>query len=134
MKFMCLVWSTADTFEVLTPAEDVALTDDTIDADYALRQRGQLVLTQAMQGPEQAVTVKVRNGQIAAHDGPFVESKEWVAGFILIEARDMDEAVAIAGQYPAARIGSIEIRPANDQVHSRTGQGRPAPVEVTPRG
>ena len=134
MKFMCLVWSEPGTFDQLTPAQDVVETDATIEADHALREAGRLILTQPMQGPEKAVTVKVRDGKIWAHDGPFVETKEWIGGFIIIEARDMAEAVEIVGRYPAARIGSIEIRPANEQFHSKTGEGRPAPAPASPRG
>jgi hypothetical protein len=65
----------------------------------------------ALQGTQTAVTVRVRNGKAAATDGPFAETKEQLGGFYLVEARDRDEAVAMAAKIPGARFGSIEVRP-----------------------
>ncbi len=58
-------------------------------------------------------------------DGPFAETKEFLGGFFLIEARDIEEAIGIAGTSPVAKMGSIEIRPFLDQAHSATGATRP---------
>ncbi len=58
-----------------------------------------------------AATVRVRNGKLSVIDGPFAETKEQLAGFYLIEARDLNEAIQIAGKIPPAREGSIEVRP-----------------------
>ena len=60
---------------------------------------------------ESATTVRVRNGKLAVTDGPFAETKEQLAGFYLIEARDLNEAIQIAAKIPSARTGSIEVRP-----------------------
>jgi hypothetical protein len=125
MKFICLVYLDHDGLAGFTEADGIKLTDDTIEADHALRDRGNLILAQPLQGPESAVTVRVRRGEISHTDGPFVETKEWLAGFQLIEARDMAEALEIAGESPIARIGSIEVRPTLEQTHSKTGMGRP---------
>ena len=125
MKFMCLVYLDSEGLANLTEADGVRLTDDTIEADHALKDRGKLILAQPLQGPEAAVTVKVRRGEISHTDGPFVETKEWLAGFFLINARDMAEALAIAAESPIARIGAIEVRPTLEQTHSKTGMGRP---------
>jgi hypothetical protein len=58
--------------------------------------------------------VRVRNGRVSLTDGPFAETKEQLAGFYLIEARDLDEAVEVAAKIPPARIGSVEVRPVRD--------------------
>jgi hypothetical protein len=62
--------------------------------------------------------VRVRNGEALVIDGPFTETKEQLAGFYLLEARDMNEAIALAGKIPPARYGSIEIRPVRDLLES----------------
>ena len=70
-----------------------------------------LVAAEALQPVETATTVRVRNGRVSVTDGPFAETKEQLAGFYLIEARDLNEAIQVAGKIPPAREGSIEVRP-----------------------
>ena len=62
----------------------------------------------------EAVTVRIRDGKMSATDGPFMETKEVLGGFVLIEAHDLNDAVRIAGGFPFARLGSIEVRPVVD--------------------
>jgi hypothetical protein len=125
MKFMCLVYFEPGAFDGATEAELTRLTDDTIAEDNELRRRGQLVLGQPLQGPETAVTVRGGKQGLGVTDGPFMETKEWLGGFTLIEARDMDEAVALTRDSAIMKYASIEIRPVLEQRHSETGQGRP---------
>jgi hypothetical protein len=61
--------------------------------------------------PTDATTVTVRDGQTIVSDGPFAETKDWIAGYDVIEATDLDEAIEIASRHPMARFGQIEIRP-----------------------
>jgi hypothetical protein len=79
--------------------------------DDALRRAGHLVVAHALQPVEAATTVRVRNGKLSTTDGPFAETKEQLGGFILIEARDLNEAIQVAAKIPLARRGSIEVRP-----------------------
>ena len=72
---------------------------------------GHFVAAEALMSPDTATTVRMRNGKISATDGPFAELKEQVAGFILIEAADLNEAMRIGANIPLARIGSVEVRP-----------------------
>jgi hypothetical protein len=130
MKFMCLVWFKPGDFDGVSEAERTRITDATIETDHALRAKGRLILTQPLKDPEHAITLEVRGDKVSTHDGPFIETKEWLGGFFLIDARDMDEAIAVAREYPVAKVGSIEIRPTDDPVHSRTGQPRPEPKQV----
>ena len=80
-------------------------------ADDALKQTGQLIHAQAVQGGHSARLVRVRNHKASITDGPYIETKEQMGGFMLIEARDLNEAIAIAGRDPMAEIGTVEIRP-----------------------
>ena len=125
MKYACLVYIDDQIMGKLTREEDAKLTNATIEADWDLRRRGQLILGQPLQPPPSAVTIRRRNGRIARTDGPFAETKEFLGGFYLIEARDMPEAIRIVEEDPMAEMGSIEIRPFLEQTHSVTGEGRP---------
>ena len=95
----------------LSPAEDKQLTGRSIAYDEELERSGHYLASSALAEPEAATIVRVRNGKVSMTDGPYVETKEHLGGFILIEARDHAEAVAIAQKIPMAGFGSIEIRP-----------------------
>jgi hypothetical protein len=82
--------------------------------DDELKASGHMVMSQALTLPREAITVRVRDGKMSATDGPFIETKEMLGGFVLIEARDLNEAVRIAADMPFARLGSIEVRPVVD--------------------
>jgi hypothetical protein len=77
----------------------------------ALRERGHPVAAEALQSVHAATTVRVRNGKMAVTDGPFAETKEQLAGFYLIDAKDLNEAIQLAAKIPPARVGSVEVRP-----------------------
>lgn len=111
MKFLCTVWLDGTKIDALPKAEKAALDRASIDGDKALMASGHLLVAQALQPPETAVTVRMRAGKAATTDGPFVEVKEYLGGFLLIEARDRDEAVAIASKVPILQYGAIEVRP-----------------------
>jgi hypothetical protein len=130
MKFMCLVHFEPTDFDGITEEEGRKLTDITIEQDHDLRRRGKLIFARPLDEPEKAVTVRVRKRRLRRSDGPFAEAKEWVGGFLLIEAADMDEAVAIAAECEIAKYGAIEIRALIEQTHSARGMTRPG---VEPR-
>ena len=73
--------------------------------------RGARVLGERLRPVEDATLVRVRGGELLVTDGPFTESKEWIAGFDILDCRDLDEAIEIAGRHPMARFGRIELRP-----------------------
>jgi len=89
----------------------------------ALRAQGQLLDSQQLEAPGTARTVRVRDGRTSVVDGPYAETKEYLGGFNLIEAADMDEAVRIAQSFPWSQTGAIEIRPVRDMdaVRARVG-------------
>lgn len=125
MKFMCLVYFEPGAFDGVSEAELTKLTDDTIVEDIDMRRSGHLILGQPLQGPETAVTIRGGRRGISRTDGPFLETKEWLGGFTLIEARDMDEAIALTKDSALMKYASVEIRPTLEQTHSETGEGRP---------
>lgn len=88
-----------------------------------LRRDGKLLGSQQLEAPATAKTLRVRNGKSQIVDGPFAETKELLAGFNLLEANNIDEAMEIAQQFPWARFGSIEVRPVHDMDAERRRVG-----------
>ena len=112
MLYICLVhFDDKEVFSRMSAAEKRELDIDSTGYDRELEASGNLVRAQALQAPETAVLVRVRDGKISATDGPFLETKEQLGGFILIEARDLNDAIRIAAGIPLAKYGTIEVRP-----------------------
>ena len=93
-----------------------------VHADELARD-GKLLGSQQLQSPKTAKTLRVRNGAAQIVDGPFAETKELLAGFNLIEARDIDDAMRIAQEFPWARYGAVEVRPVHDMDAERRRVG-----------
>jgi hypothetical protein len=111
MKYVCLVYLVEREMNAMSRQEAEACTEESLAHDDALRKGGHLILAHALQPVEAATTVRVRAGRLSATAGPFAETREQLEGLILIEARDLNEAIQIAGKIPLARRGSIEVRP-----------------------
>ncbi len=112
MKFLCLICADAGRMmERLTPAEAARHLDDYAEFTRAIRASGHLVGLNRLQPPQTAATVRVRDGEVAVTDGPYVETKEQLGGYYVIEARDRDEAIGIAARIPGAWFGCVEVRP-----------------------
>ena len=107
MKYVCLVYLDEKKLD------DVADSECKANGD-ALRRTGHYVAAEALQSVQTATTVRVRNGKTAVTDGPFAETKEQLAGFYLIDAKDLNEAIQLAAKIPPARVGSIEVRPVRE--------------------
>jgi hypothetical protein len=120
MQYLCLVYADEARLAAMTQPEVDALIDETDANNRELRASGQLLLAQALEQVDEAVTVRVRDGRLSATDGPFAETTEQLGGFLLIEARDVNEAIRIAGRIPSARIGSVEVRPVIDLARERS--------------
>lgn len=114
MKYLCLVWCEEGTFDALSKEEQQQLDKNSLEYDQDLARRGHMIAAEALQPPGNSVVVRVRQAEISVTDGPFAESKEQIAGFILVEARDLNEAIRIAAGIPLAKLGSIEVRPIYD--------------------
>ena len=104
MKYLCLVYLDEKRLDELPDS-------DCVNYDATIRQSGHCIASEALQSVQTATTVRVRNGKVSVTDGPFAETKEQLAGFYLIDAVDLNEAIQIAAKIPPASVGSIEVRP-----------------------
>jgi hypothetical protein len=104
MKYLCLVYLDENRLSELPDEDCVAY-------DTEIRNSGHCLASEALQSVHTATTVRMRNGRLSVTDGPFAETKEQLAGFYMIEAKDLNEAIQIASRIPPARVGSIEVRP-----------------------
>ena len=116
MKFLCLAYEEERKLSGLSRSEWDALRGETLAYVEVLRKSGHLIATHALQSVRTAATVRVREDKPAVMDGPFAETKEQLGGFFLIEARDRNEATALAAGGPSARFGSIEVRPIEEEL------------------
>lgn len=107
MKYLCLVYLEKEKWSAVADHECAS-------CGSGLRERGVLVAAESLHPVETATTVRVRNGRVSVTDGPFAETKEALAGFYLVEARDLNEAIQYASKIPPAREGSIEVRPVRE--------------------
>jgi hypothetical protein len=111
MKYLCLVYFDGTVLEKMSEAEKIAFDNESLAYDEELQRSGHFIAAEALESVKSAVTVRMRNGKISTTDGPFTETKEQLGGFILIEARDLNDAIQVAAKIPLARFGSIEVRP-----------------------
>ena len=123
MKFLMMIY----TDDTLLDAVPQAQADSMMQGCFAhadeLRGRGELHNSAQLEPPATAKSVRLRNQQLSVTDGPFAETKEYLAGFNVIEAKDMDEAVRMAAEFPWISTGCIELRPLRDMdaVRRRVG-------------
>jgi len=108
MKYLCLVYSDE---KLLHSLPDSPKDEECFAYATAVQTSGRMLAAEALQPVETATTVRVRSGKTLLTDGPFAETKEQLAGFYLVEAKDLNEAIQLATGIPAARVGSVEVRP-----------------------
>ena len=111
MKYLCLVYVEEKVLNTLPKEERQVLSDESIAYCDGLQKIGQLLAASPLHPVETATTVRVRDGKASITDGPFAETKEQLGGFLMLDVRDLNDAVRIATNFPAARIGSVEVRP-----------------------
>jgi hypothetical protein len=104
MKYLCLVYGEEKAIQSVND-------NHCLEFDAGIRASGHCLSSEALEPVATATTVRVRNGKVSITDGPFAETKEYLAGFYMIEARDLNEAIQIASRIPPAAVGSIEVRP-----------------------
>ena len=113
MRYACLVYFDPQNVLNGSPEAEAALGEGYRYLNE-LKESGHLVANESLQLPSETVSIRVRDGKMSATDGPFMETKEVLGGFIMIEARDLNEAVRLAGAIPLARLGTVEVRPVVD--------------------
>ena len=111
MQYMCLIYDDEKTWTSMPEDEGKAVMGEYFAFTESIKSSGNYVAGDALQPTGTATTVRVREGDTLITDGPFAETKEQLGGYYLIDAKDMDEALAIAARIPSARYGSIEVRP-----------------------
>jgi hypothetical protein len=111
MRFLCLVYYEEEKLAALSQPEMDSLVGACIGWVEELEKGGHHILSAGLQSVRSAATVRIRNGKLSTTDGPFAETKEQLGGFIVIEARDLNEAIRLASKIPPARLGCIEVRP-----------------------
>ena len=111
MEYLLLIYSPEKEMEKKTPADYQALSDEYGRFTADLQQKGHYKGGNALQPTSTATTVRAPGGKVLKTDGPFAETKEQLGGYYLVEAKDLDEAIALAARVPSARFGSIEVRP-----------------------
>jgi hypothetical protein len=111
MKFMLLVHHNEESFNTFSEATRKEMLAESIQLTHQLHANGQYVSASPLHPAATAAIVRVRDGKPVVTDGPFIETREQIAGYFLVDAKDLDEAVGIAARVPGARIGTVEVRP-----------------------
>lgn len=111
MKYILLIYGNEASYATRPPEEGMAAVKEYMALSESLRRNGQSIAAERLQPTSTATTVRVRDGKTLTTDGPFAETKEQLAGFYLIEAKDIDEAIGIAVRMPTVRSGCVEVRP-----------------------
>ncbi len=134
MKYLCLIYHEEQKLGAMPRDEMDAFLGEYGAFTEGIIGSGHFVAGEELHPVHTATTVRVRNGRLAATDGPFAETKEQLGGFYLIEARDLNEAIQVAARIPSARTGSVEVRPvvvfgpAPDAAPSAGAQSAAAPT------
>lgn len=114
MKYLCLIYDEEAKLGSMSKDESDAFMGEYFTFTSDIQGSGHLVAGEALHPVQTATTLRIREGRLSTTDGPFAETKEQLAGFYLVEARDLNEALNIAKGIPAARVGSIEVRPVRE--------------------
>ncbi|MFK3650413.1 YciI family protein [Lysobacter enzymogenes] len=114
MKYLVMIYNDDELIEALPDGEYATMMRGCIQHADEMRAEGKLLDSQMLGPPAKGTSLRTRNGRTTFMDGPFAEAKEYLGGFNLIEAADMDEALRIAEQFPWSRTGRIEVRPVMD--------------------
>ena len=123
MQYLLLVYTDAELLDKLPEAQFNTEMRECLHSADALKAQGKVLGSQQLQPAATARTVRLRNGRATVLDGPFAETKEMLAGFNLVEAESMEEAVRMAHELPWAKYGAIEVRPVGDIAAMRARVG-----------
>jgi hypothetical protein len=116
MRFLCLGYIEDNKWESLSESEQNEMVEECFAYDDELRAGGHFAGGEALQAASSAVTLRWQNGKVAVTDGPYAETKEQIGGILILEARDMNEAVELMTKHPGVRLGGpFEIRPADEE-------------------
>ena len=125
MKYVCLSYLGPINWETMSEGDRKASMEEFFAYLAEMRKNGHIIGGEALQSAGTATTLRWRNGKIAITDGPYAETKEQLAGFWMVEARDLNHAIQLMSKNPALRGGAIEIRPAQDQAEMDSERAQP---------
>jgi hypothetical protein len=111
MQYLCLIYTDESADARMTQEQGQALMGEYFAFTEGIKKSGHYVGGNPLQATKTASTVRVRQGKMSTTDGPFAETKEQLGGYYLIEAKDLNDAIQVASKIPAARSGSVEVRP-----------------------
>jgi hypothetical protein len=111
MQYLLLIYANEAEMDGRSPAATQSITAEYMEFTKGIVQSGHFKAADRLRPTSTASTVRVRNGKVVTTDGPFAETREQLGGYYMVEAKNLDEAVAIAARIPGAKIGSIEVRP-----------------------
>ncbi|MFL5481402.1 MAG: YciI family protein [Gemmatimonadaceae bacterium] len=111
MKYLCLIYDDEQAWQKFPKDVQDKYMGEYTQFTSSIKQSGQHVGSNQLQPSHTATTVRIRNGKVSTTDGPFVETKEQLGGYYLIDARDLNDAISVASRIPSARSGAIEVRP-----------------------
>ncbi len=114
MKFVCMGFIEESKYEALSEAEGQRMMQECFAYDDELRRGGHFIGGEALQSAKNAVTLRIKNGSVDVTDGPYAETKEMLGGILLLEARDLNHAIALMSRHPGVKVGPFEIRPADE--------------------
>jgi hypothetical protein len=115
MKYVCLGFIDEKKFAEIPEADAQRMIEECFAYDDELRRGGHFLGGEALDSARNAVTLRTKNGKVEVTDGPFVETKETLGGILLLEARDLNHAIALMSKHPGVGMGPFEIRPANEE-------------------
>lgn len=118
MRFVCLGYFDERRFASLPEEQQRTMMERCFDYDDELRRGGHFLGGEALQGKDSAVTLRLEQGKAVATDGPFAETKEILGGILLLEARDLNHAIALMSKHPGLAMGPFEIRPADEEINA----------------
>ena len=116
MKYLCLIYLDEKQLEAMPESEMGRLNARHLELNEDLLRSGHFIEAEALEPAASSTCIRIRNGRAALTDGPYAETKEMVAGFYFIEARDLNEAIQVASRFPSAPLGTIEVRPCRNLV------------------
>ena len=111
MKYLCLIYEDYTHAPPMSKAEGEKMMGEYNNFTESIKKSGHYLGGEGLQPTSAATTIRVRNGKVGTTDGPFAETKEQLGGYYLVEAKDLNDAIQVASRIPAARNGSIEVRP-----------------------
>jgi hypothetical protein len=123
MRFICLGYVDEKMWDTLSESEGTALMEECFAYDDVLRAGGHFIGGEALQSSPTAKTLRYQGGKVVVTDGPYAETKEQLGGLLILEAKDLNEAVELMSKHPGVRFSPFEIRPADEQMNALVAKG-----------